>query len=140
MYAAPSKTKHIEMSQLQILASRSLEDKGGPMVPHLIMGDFNPTTWMELYEEWRCEALLWQLADPECPTHNGGGALDRVLLRPGAYTPEDGPHAQEESEAVGVDHTADALRPATVTPESGAPGSAVGRGAKRKDGEQVEGG
>ena len=55
--------------------------------PHLVLGDFNPTTWGGLLAEWSSEAGFWELGNPGLPTHKGGGTLDRVMFYPGDYAP-----------------------------------------------------
>ena len=85
-----SRTSRLDMSDLMepTQKHRPAADEGGAddsasEEMHIIMGDFNTSTWRGLYEEWRREAELWQLNDPRCPTRNGGGVLDHALLAPG---------------------------------------------------------
>ena len=62
-------------------------NKEGEQLNHLIIGDFNPTSWKgekgKLFQEWLAENELWELTDPTIPTHMEGSALDKILLLPG---------------------------------------------------------
>ena len=117
VYMPPSRTGQITEEHLREIGGDCSGAVDTSEEPHLILGDFNPTTWMEMYEEWRCDRLIWQLTDPLIPTHTGGGALDRVLLRPGLYTPEDWLPTQEVSlEEERYDRQEDTLYPAEAQP------------------------
>ena len=100
------------MPSLTEIAGIEPEGENDPLEPHMLIGDSNLSAWKELYEEWRCDTFLWQLTDPGCPTHDGGGALDRILIRLAAYMPGDSPHTQGKYEGDKDERTEGALHPA----------------------------
>ena len=55
----PSKTEWITLPRFQNLMRGERGEVVSATEPHLMVGGFSPTTWLDLYEEWRCEALLW---------------------------------------------------------------------------------
>ena len=56
-------------------------------VPHLLVGDFNTSSWGQLFAEWVNTQGLRELVDPEVPTYAMGSAIDKMLFLPGFYIP-----------------------------------------------------
>ena len=54
---------------------------------HLLIGDFNTTSWGDLYQEWVQEEGLWELVNPTQPTITTGGCIDKYLYVPGQHIP-----------------------------------------------------
>ena len=87
IYISPDNTKELTLETLQRLSALNTETGESVLMPHLMIGDLNTTSWGDLFDEWCGEMSLWLISDPEVPTHNGGGVLDRILFFPGDYMP-----------------------------------------------------
>ena len=64
-----------------------MEGKLDADTPHYVAGDFNTPSRADLHHESRCENEWWQLNDRWTPTHNDGGVLEEILLKPGIAIP-----------------------------------------------------
>ena len=50
------------------------------MIPGLIIGDFNVTTWTELSNDWTQERGIWDLACPTEVSYDTGSTIDKILF------------------------------------------------------------
>ena len=85
----------------------------------ILGGDFNATSWPELFYEWTQEQGIWELVDPSIPTITSGGKRDKLLLAPVLYAPPDPMRREDTEGGVGGGHVA-ALFPASCVEGSGA--------------------
>ena len=57
----------------------------------IVMGDYNKNAWERevkgMLQEWINQENLWELTDPETPTHRAGTVTDGMLLSPGMFMP-----------------------------------------------------
>ena len=90
VYISPNNTKNATLRMLQDCraAVQGGKRSGDGKQTHLLIGDFNPPSWEELMMEWCGEDGLWELTNPNIPTHNAGNALDRILLMVGESIPD----------------------------------------------------
>ena len=87
VYIPPTRGRALTMGRLQKMTAPLAASQGGDVVPHLLGGDFNITSWPGLFEEWLQEDGIWELTDPVAPTFASGSAIDKFLFVPGAYIP-----------------------------------------------------
>ena len=118
MYISPANTRGLTLEALQRLTLLKEETKESALLPHLIMGDLNTTSWGELFDEWCGERSLRLISDPNAPTHKGEGVLDRILFYPGGYMPAAVfPQGEFRREDADERNRGDLHSPATVFPE-----------------------
>ena len=61
---------------------------GDAVCGHLVLGDLNPRTWADGFQQWMAEGGAWELSDPSQSTHKNGGALDKIIFQPWAEVPD----------------------------------------------------
>ena len=116
IYIPPKATKEVTMPLLLNLG-RSVKNETADMTfSRVIAGDFNTTSWGDLFEEWSLEMGIWQLNDPGVPTINTLSSIDKILFVPGGYIPSTflPPDFQESGAHTRGDEI---LYPATVLPQ-----------------------
>ena len=93
LYVPPSADATPEMLECLVNPAAQTIDSQGEVLSHLLVGDFNPYTWLgksdQLYHEWTGENGLWELSDPPLATHKKGHALDKFILLPGTNVPDE---------------------------------------------------
>ena len=88
VYIPPPRVgRKVTLGRLRKLSAPTFDDCAGDVAPHLLGGDFNPTNWMPMYEEWLRAGSIMELVNPEAPSFATGSALDRFLFAPGSYIP-----------------------------------------------------
>ena len=87
LYVSPSNTSQITMSMLEELGATRRGRCTGEDVPHLLIGDFNTTSWGQLFAEWVGKQGMQELVDPAIPTYALGSSIDKMLFLPGYYVP-----------------------------------------------------
>ena len=90
VYIPPKRTKDLTLQKLKKLEKGNRDKiKRSEIIPsHIIGGDFNTTSWQELFHEWTQERGIRELTDPGQPTITTGGSIDKFLLIPGDFVPE----------------------------------------------------
>ena len=100
IYVPPSAEATPQMLMPLVAPQKFLQTAATPNPTHLVVGDLNPNSWKrkdcDLYHEWINEAGFIELSHPEHPTYKTGSILDKFLLYPGDYTPDEwlGPQGQ----------------------------------------------
>ena len=57
-------------------------------LPIIKAGDLNINAWGKENENWLWGEELWELANPNVPTHEAGATVDAMLFMPAQYIPE----------------------------------------------------
>ena len=100
IYVPPSAEATPQMLMPLVAPQKFLQTATTPNPTHLVVGDLNPNSWKhkdrDLYHEWISEAGFIEHSHPELPTYKTGSILDKFLLYPGDYTPDEwlGPQGQ----------------------------------------------
>ena len=87
VYISPKRTRALTAKKFAKLSKASINNKTGEIQQHLLVGDFNTTSWTSLFHEWTQEEGIWKLVNPELPTISTGGCIDKFLYVPGPYIP-----------------------------------------------------
>ena len=87
VYTPSSSTRSITMELLRKLSRQQRNPVGAEPLPHLLIGDFNITSWSLLYHEWLKSAGARELLDPTAPTFALGTSIDKLTFVPGSYVP-----------------------------------------------------
>ena len=69
--------------------------------PAKIAGDLEINTWGKEYENWPWNEEIWELANPNTPTHESGTTDDATLFVAGEYIPEEILPGEAETEKEG---------------------------------------
>ena len=87
VYIPPGRVEQLTMEQLMVLREPEMSEVTQDTLPHILVGDFNVTTWRGLFSEWTQEGGMHELLHPDIPTFALGSSLDKFLFVPGYYIP-----------------------------------------------------
>ena len=86
-YVPPKKTAKLTPEELGQLSTNIENLSANAPYPHIVVGDFNTTSWMQLFNEWCQTKGIWYLNDPCVSTIDTGSSIDEFLVIPGSYIP-----------------------------------------------------
>ena len=87
LFISPKNTKRVDIGDLACISAPLRDERTDDILPHIVAGDLNVTSWQPLYREGLRQAALTELLSPEHPTLSSGSSIDKLLFPPGHYIP-----------------------------------------------------